>query len=139
MRWLLVLALCSLACAVDDKFLEGLPPRPKRGKTPEIPDHKRDSGLGPIWLDRKVRVTKDHMYLRPLFGKIGQVTGFEEKTGRYLVDFDEDVNSAMSSTTTRQFALHPVNLEPFDGDGAEAEAAKAAKPEAKKAEAKEEL
>ena len=46
---------------------------------------------------------------------MGKVTGFEDKTGRYLVDFNETVSS-VGSAERSQFALHPVNLEVFPSE-----------------------
>lgn len=47
-----------------------------------------------------------------LKGQVGFTSDFEPKTGRYIVDFKEGVGQR------KQFALHPVNLQPVDSETA---------------------
>lgn len=70
----------------------------------EIPDHTGN----PIWLRRWVCVNRLIYMAQELKGQVGYVSGFEEANGRYLVDFEKGVGER------KQYALHPINLQPVD-------------------------
>ena len=73
-------------------------------KEEPLPNHKGN----PVWLHQKVRVIREVHHVKGLSGHIGYARDFEEKTGRYLVDFETSIEGRT------EFALHPVNLEPAE-------------------------
>jgi len=74
-----------------------------------LPDHKGN----PIWVGKWVCVPKKVYLAHALKGRVGMAHGFEEKTGRYLVHFEEGVGER------KDFALHPVNIHPVDSKDSE--------------------